>query len=70
LGSNGSRLVDAVDAADDDILATPPLAAATAELLAAPPAGCAEPVVGEVVAGGVRAELMLMSWSSWFSEII
>jgi hypothetical protein len=70
LGSNGSRLVAAVDVADDDILATAPLAAATAELLAAPPTGCAKPVVGEVVEGGVRAELMLMSWSSWFSEII
>jgi hypothetical protein len=67
VGSNGSIFIAAAATAAGSVLASPPLAVELALSLAVA-AGCfTDPVV---VLSPVRVWLMLMSWSSWLSEII
>jgi hypothetical protein len=72
VGSNGSRLAAAPATVAGSELARPPMAEELAVSLAVAAGFCTDPVVDPVVPvlSPVMVWLMLMSWSSWFSEII
>jgi hypothetical protein len=69
LGSNGSWLATAPATEDERVLMVAPLAEESGALPAVVPDGCSNPV-DPVPVDPVTAWLMLMSWSSWLSEII